>query len=357
MTDVNIRNSWSAASDVVGALLYGQSITRTGICSNGWIRVAYRDGEAYMNGKYLTEEEIIIEPETEAPTEAPTNIVVDVSTETPGDFHADIFADEYQKNQLKINHPEFSISQELSNRFAAILGPASTNVKFYALALDETFSFGYNPDTSYFAACTVKAGFALNLYKQVEQGNINLNDIMVYQEGMFHGGSGIIRNDPYGTEYTVQQVIDYSLLHSDNIAYDMVRDMNNRRFVATYDEMIRSLGCTSSRLGSRNWVNTTARDMVKIMREIFWYGQSSAYGSYLLNTLQNTEWNYFQEEIPDKICQSKIGWTEDVCTMTGIIYGDKPYLLCVSSTTEEIFRQVVVLCDDIVDEYIQYENR
>lgn len=280
-----------------------------------------RDPEEETTLEETTTEETTVEETTEAPTEAPTNIVIDVSIETPGDFHADIFADEYQKNQLKINHPEFSISQELSNRFAAILGPASTNVKFYALALDETFSFGYNPDTSYFAACSVKAGFALNLYKQVEQGNINLNDIMVYQEGMFHGGSGIIRNDPYGTEYTVQQVIDYSLLHSDNIAYDMVRDM------------------------------------VKIMREIFWYGQSSSYGSYLLNTLQNTEWNYFQEEIPDKICQSKIGWTEDVCTMTGIVYGDKPYLLCVSSTTEEIFRQVVVLCDDIVDEYIQYENR
>lgn len=350
LTDVNIRASWNAGSDRIGALLYGQSIRRTGICSNGWIRVSYRDGEGYMNGRYLTEEEIVIEPETEAPTETR------VPTEKVTDFHVDIFADVYQANKLKINHPTFTISQDLSSRFAAVLDAPSTDVKFYAMAIDESFSFGYNPDKTYFAASTVKAGLALVVYREIELGNINPNDIIVYQKGMYYDGSGIIQFEPYGTEYTIQQLIDYSLIYSDNIAYNTLRDMNNRRNATLYDEMIRNLGCTSSRLGSRNWVNTNARDMVKVLREIYQYGQVSPYGQALLNTMQNTQWNILQEEIPDKICQSKIGWTEDVYTMIGIIYGEKPYLFCISSPEEDTLRKTIVLCDDIVDEYIQYEK-
>lgn len=310
--------------------------------------------------------EVPTEPPTEAPTEPPTEPPTETPTEsptqavvvTPENFRADIFNDKYISNTMKINHPEFDISDELKNEFSAVLSLNPENIRFYAISIDEKISFGYNPDDVYFAACTVKAGYVMNIYKQVELGNVDLNAIMTYEEGMYHGGSGIIKDGPYGKSYTIQELLDYSLIYSDNVAYNMIRDMKNRSYVQSYDAMIGEFGCTSTRLGGRNWANTTARDMVKIMRQIYYYGQESTYGQYLIETLKNTQWNYFKELMPEYDCAAKIGYVEGTCSMVGIVYGEIPYILCVSAAREdEELKPVITLCNKVMNEYIQYQKK
>ena len=53
-TNVNIRKSWDANSEKIGTLSKGQSITRTGIGSNGWDKVNYNGTTAYISSSYLT---------------------------------------------------------------------------------------------------------------------------------------------------------------------------------------------------------------------------------------------------------------------------------------------------------------
>lgn len=53
---VNVRQSWSTSSKVVGSLSEGQSITRTGKGSNGWSRVTFNGSTAYVSSEYLTTE-------------------------------------------------------------------------------------------------------------------------------------------------------------------------------------------------------------------------------------------------------------------------------------------------------------
>lgn len=53
-TSVNVRSSYSADSDRVGGLSAGASATRTGVGDNGWSRIVYGDGVAYVNSDYLT---------------------------------------------------------------------------------------------------------------------------------------------------------------------------------------------------------------------------------------------------------------------------------------------------------------
>ena len=52
--DVNIRESYSTSSTILGLLRTGNSITRTGILDNGWSRVSYNGGTAYIYSEYLT---------------------------------------------------------------------------------------------------------------------------------------------------------------------------------------------------------------------------------------------------------------------------------------------------------------
>ena len=51
---VHIRKSYSTDSEVVGSLAKGSSITRTGVCDNGWSRVQFNNTDAYIYGDYLT---------------------------------------------------------------------------------------------------------------------------------------------------------------------------------------------------------------------------------------------------------------------------------------------------------------
>lgn len=53
---VNVRQSWSTSSKVVGSLSEGQSIKRTGKGSNGWSRVTFNGSTAYVSSEYLTTE-------------------------------------------------------------------------------------------------------------------------------------------------------------------------------------------------------------------------------------------------------------------------------------------------------------
>lgn len=55
-SDVNIRKLPDADSDRVGHLNRGDEVRITGLVSNGWVRIEFKDGEYFVNGKYLTYE-------------------------------------------------------------------------------------------------------------------------------------------------------------------------------------------------------------------------------------------------------------------------------------------------------------
>ncbi len=61
---VNVRANADSSSSRVGGLGKGASITRTGICDNGWSRVDYDGTTAYIHSDYLT----TTEPVKEEPT-------------------------------------------------------------------------------------------------------------------------------------------------------------------------------------------------------------------------------------------------------------------------------------------------
>ena len=52
---LNVRDSWSSGSTLVGTLKYGEAVTVTGRCSNGWMRIQFEGHIAYVSGEYLSE--------------------------------------------------------------------------------------------------------------------------------------------------------------------------------------------------------------------------------------------------------------------------------------------------------------
>lgn len=54
-SSVNVRSLPDADSNRIGHLDKGETVEFTGLCSNGWVKIIYKGGEGYVNGKYLTE--------------------------------------------------------------------------------------------------------------------------------------------------------------------------------------------------------------------------------------------------------------------------------------------------------------
>ncbi len=52
-SSVNVRASYTTSSSIIGSLSAGDSVTRTGVGSNGWSRVTYNGQTAYINTEYL----------------------------------------------------------------------------------------------------------------------------------------------------------------------------------------------------------------------------------------------------------------------------------------------------------------
>lgn len=58
---VNVRAYADSSADRIGSLGQGESVTRTGICDNGWSRVDYNGTTAYVHSDYLTTTEPVVE--------------------------------------------------------------------------------------------------------------------------------------------------------------------------------------------------------------------------------------------------------------------------------------------------------
>lgn len=82
---VNVRQSWSTSSSVVGSLSEGQSVTRTGKGSNGWSRVTFNGSTAYVSSQYLNTEK----PEDKSKNSALKELTLLQGTLTP-EFSKDI---------------------------------------------------------------------------------------------------------------------------------------------------------------------------------------------------------------------------------------------------------------------------
>lgn len=52
-SSVNVRDDAASGSTVLGTLQTGDTVTRTGICDNGWHRIVYEGQTGYVWGEYL----------------------------------------------------------------------------------------------------------------------------------------------------------------------------------------------------------------------------------------------------------------------------------------------------------------
>ena len=87
-SEVNVRASYSTSSSILGSLEQGDSVTRTGIGSNGWSKVTYNGKTAYISSQFLT----TTKPEEKKEEEKSNNKNLKSLTVTPAGLDTDFVA-------------------------------------------------------------------------------------------------------------------------------------------------------------------------------------------------------------------------------------------------------------------------
>jgi len=270
----------------------------------------------------------------------------------------DIAAKNYTNNTISIADSNFTISSELSDKIYNTIKSYGRSNSFYIVSLEDGMSVGYNVDSKYETASSIKAPYALYIYEQIDAGNIDPNQQIIYQSKYYNKGTGIIKRSDFGTAYTVRDLVYYALNDSDNIAHTML----HKNFgVKGYNEMLKNLGTKQLYLTATNpWGYTSPRSAAIVWQEIYNFSIRSDEGITFLNILSNGKYNYFKEIMPTIPSASKTGFANKDVVETGIVFDDHPYIaIAVANKGGNIgaYTQVlrlVSLMNDIMNEYDVY---
>lgn len=206
------------------------------------------------------------------------------------------------------------------------------NFAFYYLDINTGFTIGYNENQEIFGASVIKAPFIIYIYKQASLGNINLNDKITYTEKFYHGGSGIMKNKPFGDSYTVRELCNYAITHSDNIAYKMLADKYG---INEAKKFWNELEVNSIYTYNSLFPNITAKDGGMIMKYLYDFSiDDELYGKEVMNLFTSALYNFIPKD--DLVMAHKSGWAGASIHDMAIKFDDNPYILIVLSRRGEI---------------------
>lgn len=239
---------------------------------------------------------------------------------TPIDLNSKIYGDD-----ITILDTNYRISDKLLNTIKEDITNYGQPVSFYIVSLKDGMTIGYNVDKYFETASSIKAPYALYIYKEIANGNIDESKKLIYTKNYYKTGTGIIKNSEEGTEYTIEELVKYSIQESDNVAHNMLHKTFG---VNGYNNMLKNIGTKYLYLTPNNpWSYTSSRSSALIWQEIYKFSYESPKGIEFMNILVNGKYNYFKEIIPNKLSASKTGFASLDVIETGIVFDDEyPYI-------------------------------
>lgn len=277
-----------------------------------------------------TEESNVTLPETSPETEGSVSDTEELPPE-PQYLSSDL---ELIGQELKIyGTADTSLAEQLANALQGY----NKNISLACWKTDGSLGIVYNTQQSYFSACTIKAPVMLYCCKLIDAGELNKDEVLTYEKRHYHGGSGKIRFNAYGSTYTVEELITLALSISDNVAYKMLVERIGRD---GFNTMLTEYECPSLIVPSWSlWASyAQAQDFVKVWDKINQYFATNTLGAQILkNACTNTRFNYGSQAIPEYEYSHKSGenyGSNCAYNDAGIIWAETPYVYSVFTKSE-----------------------
>ena len=138
--------------------------------------------------------------------------------ESSGEVSEDTPLQSYDYNGFSITGFKTSEITTLISDLTSIISDTGVNISIYYEELDTGYSISYNKDKKYCSGSVIKAPYAMYLMSS----NIDLTQKLTLQSSQKMDGSGVIKDSAAGTDYTIEKLIEYSIINSDNTAYRML---------------------------------------------------------------------------------------------------------------------------------------
>lgn len=220
---------------------------------------------------------------------------------------------------------EYSKTNETKTLFKEKTELLSGVYAFYVIPLSEDLPYGVSENEIMEAASLIKLPVIAALYKEAEEGFINLNTRYSLKDSDKVGGSGSLIGRPAGSTYTYRELAEYMGQQSDNTAFNIVRRILGEEKI---ERAIKDLGMKDTVLET----NETSTKDIAVFFEKLWKGDyiSKDSADEILGFLTETIYEkHLKAGIPDTRVAHKYGREVHVVNDAGIVYSDKPFVLAI----------------------------
>jgi len=260
-------------------------------------------------------------------------------------------------SEINLNELEIRSTYSLKLYLEYLLNANDGRYGLSLYNLDTEEYIGINDMEPYVAASSTKVPMVLYVYNAIEKGKLSFDDIVVYTESDYEAGTGIIIKGEFGDEYTIGQLVEYSILYSDNCAINMLIRICNEWNMVKY---MNELGAKIDYIQKR-W-KTCPYDLMLYYKELFKSIERNPehYQKFLDDLCNNTVAYQMSSKsvLPSELkVAMKIGINTTLPTFneTTAVFANQTYILSYCSTDIVIEESTEVLkkISQIVYEFMQ----
>ncbi|MBQ8202871.1 MAG: serine hydrolase [Clostridia bacterium] len=287
-----------------------------------------------------------------AEKKGPTVIPVDTETESDVSEEAVPNTEELLNDITALENNPLEEANSRVYEYLQICPAENPKASYLAYNLITGENYSYNIDTRITMASVIKSAYCLYVTELIVSGEADFEEKLTYTADDKRNGTGIIKDNPYGTEYSVKELITLSITESDNVAHKMLVDRFGR---AQFNSYLDNFSIESMHLYSGGQVeyynNSSARDLAKIFTLIYQKSQEEESFAWYLDILTQSKYNRFASSTEFKIAH-KSGFMKGAFHDAAIVLADEPYILIVLTNgniteNEELFLQELsqIICN------------
>jgi len=241
------------------------------------------------------------------------------------------------------NKQEAQKTERVKSDFIYLADAYSGVYGFYVIRLGSGSRYGVNENDIFQAASLIKLPVMIALYKEVEEGRLDLEEKYELRKGDKVAGAGILYGKPVGYEVTYRDLLRLMGKQSDNTAFKIARNLLGEERI---DEVIGSIGMLNTSLVE----NTTTPVDIGVLFEGLYNGNvlNDEHKEELLGFITNTVFeSWLSEGVPQEIrVAHKFGREQHVVNDAGIVFSEDPYVIVVMGDkivereADEVFPQI-----------------
>ena len=164
-----------------------------------------------------------------------------------------------------------------------------------------------------------------------DERKYDLDEVWTYDpETMFEEGSGKIQYESKGFTLTIRELIEYTLLYSDNVAF---RQLRERFGMNSFYALVGRLGIKGTKSG---FMQLSSADCAAVLRDLYAYIETDApWAIFLRDTMTRSMHTVM---IPAAVsptpCAHKYGWDTESYHDMAIVFDTHPYIMVVMTNLD-----------------------